>query len=118
METTAGWIESLFSRHTAAHALSSGFLLKTAYRLIAQEADSKPEARSALRTVALARLLRDEEDAASYSVIVLAVVGLPPDRVVLEPLLDHPSDPVRRAARACLFELKRPERSSPPSSTD
>ena len=102
-----GWIEILFKRHTAAYALRSAFLLNDSYRLISDEADARPKGRDALRHAALARLSSHEEGAMSYSLIVLAVVGLPEDLAVVEPLRDHASDVVRRAARACVFKLKK-----------
>lgn len=72
-----------------------------------QDARSRPGGCDALRAFALRELASQDTEKVAYSLVVLCAVGLAEDLSLLEPLLKHPVDIVRRAARACRFELRR-----------
>lgn len=107
----SGWIRLLYKRHSASHALHSAFLLNLTREQIAEGARARPGGRDELRAFALEELASEDAGKVAYSLVVLCAVGLSEDLALIKPLLDHPSELVRRAARACRFELRRKRRS-------
>lgn len=106
-DSVAGWIRLLYKRHSASHALHSAFLLNLTRDQIAENARSRPGGCDELRAFALRELASQDLGRVAYSLVVLCAIGLAEDLAMIEPLLDHPSEVVRRAAKACRYELRR-----------
>ncbi len=104
---TAGWIELLYKRHRAGHALHSAYLLNLTNSFIAEEADSVEDGRSLLREAALSHLASENAEVVAQSLLYLGVVGSHRDLEVVNQFTEHESDLVQRAARACSFELRK-----------
>lgn len=52
--------------------------------------------------------LQDEDvTVVANALTCLFVVGIPDDVSLVEPLLTHPDESVRKAAQTCLFEIRR-----------
>ena len=60
-----------------------------------------------LREGAVAQLGDQDADAIDRALAVLFVVGNANDSSAVEPLLSHPSERIQKAARTCLFEIRR-----------
>jgi len=103
----SGWIRLLYKRHSASHALHSAFLLNLTREQIAEDARARPGGRDELHAFALEQLASEDPGRVAYSLVVLCAVGQSKDLPLMEPLLDHPSEIVQRAARACRYELRR-----------
>ena len=52
-------------------------------------------------------LLHDDVNDIICALTCLFVVGTAEDVTIVEPLIKHPSESVRKAAKTCLFEIKR-----------
>jgi hypothetical protein len=106
------WVEVLLKRHSASHALGTGFLLDLTFKRLAEEADTHEHGARDLRQAACELLSSHEEDEIALSAIIMGVVGLPEDLPRIEPLKQHPSELVRKAASACLFAIGRRKRAT------
>jgi len=60
-----------------------------------------------LRTVCLQALNSEDLRIAERALAYLLVVGDASDADVVDPLVAHPNETIRKAARTCLFELRR-----------
>lgn len=60
-----------------------------------------------LRDACLERLADADPDLVERALTCLFIVGIVDDASVVEPLLMHPEESVRKAARTCLFEIRR-----------
>jgi hypothetical protein len=112
MNERPGWIQLLYERHNAWHALHSAFLLHGFKDFVAGEADAQPDGRGQLRQVALSELRSDDPHSVAMSLLFLGVVGHLDDLPAVETFITHPSDLIQKAARASLFELKRKNKSA------
>jgi hypothetical protein len=110
MNDRPGWIQLLYKRGSAGHALHSGFLLNLTAESVAEVAASQPNGREELREVAMTELESDDSQAVALSLVYLGVVGKPEDLPAVDRFADHPSDLIRKAARACLFGLRQAAR--------
>jgi hypothetical protein len=63
-----------------------------------------------LRAVALDRLSEADPEIVAFSLVLLGAVGRPEDLPVVDSTAAHPSELVRKAARACRFQLERAAR--------
>jgi hypothetical protein len=106
MGSTPAWIEILFKRIKAGNALHSAFLLNLTRDRIAEEARTHADGRKGLRAAALARLEEGDAEIIALALITLSAVGRTTDLAKVEPFGEHRSELVRRAFRACRFELK------------
>ncbi len=103
----AGWIDILFKRRSARSALGTGFRLNFELNLIADEAASRPGGTEALRAAAFQKLeSHHDEEAVAMSLLVLGAVGRNAELPLAERFLEDPSELVRRAVKACLFQLR------------
>lgn len=109
MNDRPGWILSMYKRGSAGHALHTAFLLNFTNENIAELADIEPDGRDQLRQVALSELGSEDPQVVALSLVFLGVVGRPEDLPAVLPFVDGQSDLVRRAARACQFELRQVE---------
>ena len=114
MSEYPGWIQVLFSRGSAHHALKTAFLVNSTRTCIENEVDAHHNGRELLRAVALEELSSDNIDNVAYSLVCLSVVGRPADLVNVEPYVTHTSDLVCRAAKSCRFALKQLSRTARP----
>lgn len=110
MNDIPGWIEHLYSRGDASHALHTGFLLNITYDFITDVVEAHADGRSQLRQNALNRLESSADNEIALSLIFLAVVGHAEDASNVSALLHHPSELVQKAAKGCVFALNRPGR--------
>jgi hypothetical protein len=70
-------------------------------------ADAHENGYELLRQGAVARLAEHDAHALVSALSVLFVVGIASDAAAVEPLLEHRSEEVRKAARTCHFEIRR-----------
>jgi hypothetical protein len=105
MNHRPGWIQLLYKRSNAGHALHTGFLLNITNENIAEIADSHIGGREQLREVALTELDSDDSQILALSLLFLGIAGQPEDFTIIKKFVDHPSDLIQKAARACRFEL-------------
>jgi hypothetical protein len=101
------WIEILFKRRTGSHALRTGFLLNQEQNLLNEEAHAHVHGRESLRRAALEELESSLSDTVAFALVILSVVGEQEDLSHAEGLLNHPVELVRKAAKACRFQLRR-----------
>ena len=106
----AGWIDLLFKRHTAFHALKTGFLLNLSQKQLKEESESHPNGPHALRKAALEQLKSGHLEFVAFALVVLSVVGQAEDLSRVDGFIEHPDELVRKAACACRFKLRRPNR--------
>ena len=107
MIDTPGWIQILYARGCASHALKTAFLLNLTNSDVAETAASQPEGRKLLREVALNQLESDNEEVVAQSLLFLRVVGQQEDLCFVERFLVNASDLIQRAARVACYELKQ-----------
>jgi hypothetical protein len=107
MDDYPGWIQLLYKRKSASHALHTSFLLHLTNSDIAQLANFQPDGRDQLRKIAILELNSEDTQIIALSLVFLGVVGQPDDLVYVEPFVNHPFDLVRKAARTCQFELRQ-----------
>ena len=106
MHDHPGWIQLLYKRHSAWHALHTAFLLNSTNDNIAEQVDALPNGREQLRRVALSELASDDPGVIALSLVYLGVVGIHDDLAAAESFLGHPSDLVVRAAKVCRYALR------------
>lgn len=106
MNELPGWIQMLYKRLTAYHALHTAFLHESAKSQIAEMADGQPNGRQQLRETALSNLSSSDPSVIALSLVFLSVVGEAQDTAHATNLLNHTSDLVQRAAKACQFALE------------
>jgi hypothetical protein len=107
MNDLPGWIQFLYKRGSAGHALHTGLLLDLTNESIAEEADAHPGGRQQLREVALSELESGDLQNVALSLVYLSVVGQAEDLNAVERFANHGSDLVQRAARTCQYQLHR-----------
>jgi hypothetical protein len=100
------WIEVLFKRHGAGHSLMTGFLLNLEQAQIAREAAAFPNGAEDLRRISLQKLGSGREETVALALVFLSAVGRGEDASRVEGFVESGSDLIRRAARACRFQLK------------
>jgi hypothetical protein len=74
---------------------------------VIQAVDGYENGREQLRQACCAYLQHDDAQVLEQSLACLFVIGLATDANAVEPLLSHPDEPMRKAARTCLFEIRR-----------
>jgi hypothetical protein len=74
---------------------------------VGEVADAHDNGWALLRDGAVAQLADADVNAVDRALAVLFVVGNTEDATAVEPLLSHTHDRVRKAARNCLFEIRR-----------
>jgi len=109
MDEEPAWIELLFKRQNRHHCFKTPFLLQLNARQIEESLSLVPEERSHLRRIALQRLASDDIDHVVIALLALFVVGTSADALIVEPLTVHGDEYVKKAAKTCLFELRRRE---------
>lgn len=110
MPDRPGWIQHLFARSSAEHALSSAFLLDLSQDGVRQAVAANPDGEHALRTAAREELTSADPQTVALALLFLSVVGQSNDLEQVEPLGESESDLVRRAAKACVFHLTQQSR--------
>jgi hypothetical protein len=75
-------------------------------RRVIEVADAHEDGWRLLREGALERLARVDPEMVDRALACLFVVGDARDVPAIEPLLRHPDDGIRSAARTCLFEVR------------
>ncbi len=106
MTDRPGWIDLIFKRWNAGHALSTSFLLNSTNQEIAELSDGQPNGREQLRQASLDELASDDSRSVALALVFLGVVGRVDELPRIEQFVQHPSELVRRAARCCRFELR------------
>ena len=76
-------------------------------QVVREVADAHEDGWELLREGAVAQLADEEADMIDRALSVLFVVGNASEAAAVEPLLSHPDQRVRKAARTCLFEIRR-----------
>jgi hypothetical protein len=74
---------------------------------IGEVADAHENGWELLRRGAVEQLGHDDSAMVDHALAVLFVVGNAGDAAAVEPLLSHRDERVRKAARTCLFEIRR-----------
>jgi hypothetical protein len=74
---------------------------------VGEVADAHENGWELLRQGAVAQLASEDARMIDRALAVLFVVGNAGDAPAVEPLLSHPDARVRKAARTCLFEIRR-----------
>jgi hypothetical protein len=69
--------------------------------------DGHENGREQLRQACCAYLQHDDVQVVKQALACLFVVGLKTDANAVEPLLNHSDEAIRKAARTCLFEIRR-----------
>ena len=93
-----------FRCNESAHATFRHDVLR---RRVIEVADAHEDGWRLLREGARERLSDDDPDVVDRALACLFVAGDARDVSAVEPLLRHPDDRVRSAARTCLFEVRR-----------
>ena len=74
---------------------------------VTEVAEAHENGRELLREAAAMQLGSGDIDMIDHALAVMFVVGVASDAAVIQPLLSHPADRVQKAARTCLFEIRR-----------
>jgi hypothetical protein len=74
---------------------------------VMQAVDGHENGREQLRQACCAYLQHDDTQVLEQSLACLFVIGLAMDANAVEPLLSHSDESIRKAARTCLFEIRR-----------
>ena len=69
--------------------------------------DAHENGRELLRAACVAHLHDDDLTVVERALTCLFAVGLSSEAAAVEPLIEHPEEAVRKAAKTCLFELRR-----------
>jgi hypothetical protein len=88
-------------------AIDHAFLLSHGERPDRGAAASDGARDNTLDNRRLVQLADEGEHQLDCALAALFVVGRASDATVVEPLLSHRSEPIRKAARTCLFEIRR-----------
>jgi hypothetical protein len=103
------WIEDLltrmwFSCNEPGHVhLRQGW----ACERVIQVVDAHENGRQQLRAACITYLQHEDARVVERALTCLLAIGLSSEANAVEPLLEHPEEAVRKAARTCLFELRR-----------
>lgn len=100
-----GWGGTFESHHTH-------FRRERLERQVLEQIGSIPGGRDELRGAALEELAADDPMKVEQAIAFLLVVGRHEDCAAVEPLVHSADEGVRRAAKACRFELRRRRRDS------
>jgi hypothetical protein len=74
---------------------------------VLQAVDGYENGREQLRRACCVYLQHDDAQVLEQSLACLFVIGLATDANAVEPLLRRPDEAIRKAARTCLFEIRR-----------
>ena len=74
---------------------------------VTEVADAHADGWELLRQGAVAQLAKNDSESVDRALAVLFVVGAANDAGTVEKLLSHQDERVRKAARTCLFEIRR-----------
>ena len=74
---------------------------------VIEVADNYAGGREQLRTACCAHLSHEDADIVVHALSCLFVVGLAIDAPAVESLLSHEDEHIRKAAKTCIFELRR-----------
>ena len=74
---------------------------------VMEAVDGHENGREQLRQACCAYLQHDDVQVVKQALACLFVVGLKTDAKAIEPLLSHSHEAIRKAARTCLFEIRR-----------
>ena len=107
MQEKPAWIELLFKRNNRHHCFATPFVLRLNVKQIERSLSLFPEERSQLRSIAIQRLGSDDIDHLVIALLALFVVGISEDINLIKPLTAHSDGYVKKAAKTCLFELKK-----------
>jgi hypothetical protein len=72
-----------------------------------QVIDSHENGREQLRQACCAYLQHEDAQVLEQALACLFVIGLATDAKAVGPLLHHSDESIRKAARTCLFEIRR-----------
>ena len=74
---------------------------------VMEAVDGHENGREQLRQACCAYMQHDDAQVIKQALACLFVVGLATDANAVEPLLSHSDEAIRKAARTCLFEIRR-----------
>ena len=113
MKEYPGWIELLFKSAVGKNCFEGEYapfrqdMWKDEIR---SRMEGVPNAGRDLRSAALAELCSEDLYRLSSAIMCLIVVGKPGDASHIEQLTSHANEYIRKAAKSCLFELRRKKR--------
>ena len=103
------WIQELLTRmwFSCNEPAYVHFRQDMAREQVIEFADAHENGREQLRTACVACLTREDTKMIERALTCLFAIGLASDADAVETLLDHSDEQVRKAARTCLFELRK-----------
>jgi hypothetical protein len=104
------WIEWLFQSGVGSGNFDPPYALsrqRNDRRQVTSMVESETDGARQLREASLTELRGDDPGRVERSLFYLMMVGQPADVPSVERLLGHPKETIKKAARTCLFELKR-----------
>jgi hypothetical protein len=106
---TPSWIEDLL--HSQPYSCSEPAYVHLRQGLVRERISAyvatSDNGSEQLRTACRERLTDDDAALVERALTCLFVVGVAEDASAVEPLLTHAEEAVRKAARTCLFEIRR-----------
>ena len=113
MEERPAWLETLFELSVHLDWVEGAY---TSFRQrlwkewVLSRIEGVVDGVEILRCASLEELTSEDPHRVSRALMCLIVVGHPSDVAEVEPLLDHPQEYIRKAAKTCRFELRQKER--------
>ena len=103
------WIQDILSKrwYSCSEPAYVHFRQDLLREWVIRAVDSYEDGREQLRQACRAYLQHEDTQVVLQSLACLFVIGLSADATAVEPLLSHPDESIRKAARTCLFEIRR-----------
>ena len=103
------WIRDLLSRrwYSCSEPAYVHFRQGLLREWVMEAVDGHENGREQLRQACCAYLQHSDAQVLEQSLACLFVIGLATDAYAVEPLLSHPDEAIRKAARTCMFEIRR-----------
>lgn len=103
------WIQDVLSKrwYSCSEPVHVHFRQDLLRGLVNRAVEGYEDGREQLRKACCACLQLEDEQLMEQSLACLFVIGLVTDAPAVELLLHHPDESIRKAARTCLFEIRR-----------